>query len=366
MKKVAASHPDAWKVFYKKNEKKIKQILADSPKSPETDSPLPDKVTIKKTIKNKSKSIKKNGQGYWEVTFPDKLIMVYVPKGFFSMGSGKTAYVKRNPREGVIRTEGFTVNSNEIPQHDVDLEGFFISRFEISNEQFAIFLNDKSEKFSIEKAYAEYWILYNGSRLVRISFGLDSKIRYNPKKAHGKKFYVLDNFNSHPVTFITWKGAVEYCKWLSKKTGLPFRLPTEAEWEKAARGREKLIFPWGNHIAVFEGKYYANYSQKDEVLDGFVETSPVNAFGIGQSPFGIQNMAGNVSEWVLDWYQRDYYKMSPRKNPKRLTSATNVSGISRGGGWKADIFDLRTTRREKKFRNRAYHDVGFRILLEDK
>jgi len=366
MKKISTAHPTEWKLFFENNQKKIKEIIEISAKTADVGSTTSGKVPFNKVILKKTKSVKQNKKGFWEVGLHSGHILVYIPTGSYSMGSGKHVYVKMNPREGVIRTQGFAVNANEIPQHEVDLDGFFMAKYEITNEQYASFLNDMSAKLGIEKAYAEHWILYYGVRLIRISFNLDSKIRYNQNAAHGKKFYVLSDYHSSPVYFVTWSGAQEFCKWFSKKTTLKFRLPTEAEWEKAARGKEIPIFPWGNQIAFFEGKYYANFNQKEGVSDGFVDAAPVNSFTIGQSPYGILNMAGNVSEWLLDWYQRDFYRLSPRKNPKHVSSATNLNGITRGGGWKSDIFDLRTTRREKKLRNRAYQDVGFRIVLEDK
>jgi len=365
IKKIAETHKQEWQQFFKKNQETVKKILAGTPDtSPVIETDSKDGVPFSQALLKKFQKIRRNTSGYWEVVLQNGLSMVYIPKGSFAMGSGKFAYFKLNPRKGVIRSQGLSVDVSEMPQHQVELDAFFLGKFEITNQQYVDFLNNVYSKLLIQRAYAEYWVSSAYRKLLRITFSMDSKIRYKESRSNGKRFYVLSDYEAHPVVYITWAGAQEYCKWLSQKYGLKFRLPTEAEWEKAARGIDKRVFPWGNHIAHYNERYFANFLQKEGIMDKYQQTAHVGSFSNGVSPFGIFDMAGNVSEWVLDWFQRDFYKLSPKKNPKRVSNALNVNGITRGGSYESSFFELRCTARTRKQREGCYPEVGFRIALE--
>ena len=131
----------------------------------------------------------------------------------------------------------------------------------------------------------------------------------------------------HPVVYVSSLEAIKFCQWLSARTRKKYRLPTEAEWEYAARGSDERRFPWGNHekrgnLANFADKNTVFAWSDREIDDGFAESSPVGAFPFGASPFGMEDMAGNVWEWCLDYYEA--YRGTPRVDPRGPTAGRSV------------------------------------------
>ena len=171
--------------------------------------------------------------------------------------------------------------------------------------------------------------------------------------------------DDHPVVYVTSYEALKFCDWLRQKDGRNYRLPTEAEWEFAARGTDGRTYPWGNHDRRGDLANFAdastNFAWRDPlVADGYAETSPVGSFPRGRSFFGLDDMGGNVWEWCLDFYQP--LAGSPKRNPRGLASGSKR--LYRGGSWKSRWPNLRATARGSNAANYSCNDVGFRIVCE--
>jgi formylglycine-generating enzyme required for sulfatase activity len=171
--------------------------------------------------------------------------------------------------------------------------------------------------------------------------------------------------DQHPVVYVSSLDAIKFCQWLSGREHKKYRLPTEAEWEYAAKGNDGRKYPWGNYdgrgdLANFADRNTVFAWSDREIDDGYPESSPVGAFPLGASPFGIEDMAGNVWEWCLDYYEP--YRGSSRANPRGPTSG--AKRVYRGGSWKSRFSSLRTTVRGFNAPNFSCNDLGFRIVCE--
>lgn len=247
---------------------------------------------------------------------------VYVPAGPFRMGD--------NFGDG---------ESRERPVHTVELDAYYIAKLEMSNGEW--------RKFRDDPGYEDTRFWPNG-RVVpknQIPYWTDAR-------NHGGGTPDSDNY---PVLGVNWDSAVAYCAWLSAKTGKHYRLPTEAEWEKAARGTEQRRYPWGNTIDHEHASYTSDRTFETAVA--------VGSFGNGASPYGALDMAGNVMEWCSDWYGRGYYSVSPRKNPKGPEKG--AYRVLRGGSFFVDALDLRTYARSAAWPSlQSYRMIGFRAVRE--
>ena len=217
--------------------------------------------------------------------------MIEIPAGEFTMGSDHEV---------------------ERPPHTVFVDAFEIDQFEVTNEQFEKFVAETGYVTDAEKAGDMPWLAY----------------------AEGKP--------NHPVVKVSWNDAKAFCEWAEK------RLPTEAEWEKAARGTDGRIYPWGNNWDV------AKANTKDA---GYRGTTIVGSFPDGTSPYGVMDMAGNVSEWTSDWFQP--YPGYPGGDSEAQYFGEKYRVI-RGGGWFSDQELVRTTERSASSVELANDDVGFR------
>ncbi len=193
--------------------------------------------------------------------------MLLIPEGWFIMGGN----------DGL---------DDEKPQHIVWVDAFYIDKYEVTNAQYAKFLNAKKKHEDSEGH--KYLDLSSQYCKIELSDGT-----YTPKSGH----------ENHPVATISWYGAKDYAVWAGK------RLPTEAEWEKTARGTDGRTWPWGN-------QWVSAKCNSKEVNDGYTQTAPVGSFPGGVSPYGVFDMAGNVWEWVQDWYGDYQDQTPPLKNPK--------------------------------------------------
>ncbi|MEY2564129.1 MAG: eukaryotic-like serine/threonine-protein kinase [Verrucomicrobiota bacterium] len=169
----------------------------------------------------------------------------------------------------------------------------------------------------------------------------------------------------HPVVYVSSLEAIKFCQSLSTRERKKYRLPTEAEWEYAARGTDNRKYPWGNHdgrgdLANFADRNTVFAWSDHEIDDGYPESSPVGAFPFGASPFGMEDMAGNVWEWCMDFLEP--YRGTPKVNPRGPT--VGAKRIYRGGSWKSRFNSVRATARGSNMPNYSCNDLGFRIVCE--
>ncbi|MCD6327236.1 SUMF1/EgtB/PvdO family nonheme iron enzyme [bacterium] len=224
------------------------------------------------------------------------------------------AYFERPPTgmvlvSGSVFSMGSTEEGDEMPEHDVWLDSYYIDRYPVTNSQY--------RQFTIDTLHLP------------------------PAFSEDEDF----NQTDHPVVGVTFYDALTYCEWMGKC------LPTEAQWEKAAKGPTHRMFPWGNTLPDAGGVFWANIHNDDAAEeDGFEFTSPVGYYdgenygtGNAKSPYGCYDMAGNVWEWCSDWYLTDYYQYSPYRNPAGPSFGT-MKAI-RGGSWDSDVWDIRTSGR---------------------
>jgi len=259
----------------------------------------------------------------------DGMEMVYIPEGQFIMGDNSDIS-----------------KDSEKPEHLVFLDAFWIDKYEISNKQFTLFVEDKNYKTLAEVQGCSFE--FNVLECVK---GVSWKNPYGP----GSKILGLEDY---PVTHVSWSDADAYCNWANR------RLPTEAEWEKAARGTNGNLFPWGNHLPESNTANFCDVNcilaYKDaKIDDGFMNASPVGIYPLGASVYGALDMAGNVDEWVFDWYQEDYYSFETTwDNPKG--PFTGKGKVIRGGASGSGISWLLSFRRHWDFADAPYPDRGFR------
>lgn len=302
-----------------------------------TNEPIsPDEVGKEKSmyenVRTKAKSIVKNEQGHWEATFDYGITVIYVPEGSFIMGNDKLT------DEAVPEMNSFGAS----PQHKVKLNGYWIGKTPITYAQFEAFVSETQYVTQVEEeGHTGPWVY-------------ELKIRaFEPKYGHNWKNAFQDNVISkfpeitvnrqHPVVNVTWFDAIAFTDWFSKKTGLEFTLPTEAEWEYAARGDDFRTYPWGNEIPDGTRGNYADdsfnkyFSGTGEALvhfgvnDGYPTTSPVGTYPRGASPVGALDMVGNVRQWV---YDSNYsYVQEEKDNPIHLEE--NNIKLMKGGLWSA-------------------------------
>ena len=254
----------------------------------------------------------------------DGVEMVPIPAGEFLMGNS-------------------TADADESPIHSVYLDDFFMDRFAVTNAQYKSFVDDNLQwrKDSIPKEY------HDGNYL----------------KLWDKEGCYPRGKGNHPVVSVSWYAAMTYAQWTGK------RLPTEAEWEKAARGGlVGKTYPWGNSI----DRHKANYGMRWDGRISTICTTPVGSYP--PNGYGLCDMVGNVREWCLDAYQADFYELSPRQNPIAdgcvedvLSNFTKVktARVFRGGAWYHSPDSLRVTLRQRDIPSFAVTSIGFRCVKKE-
>ncbi|MBI5855267.1 MAG: SUMF1/EgtB/PvdO family nonheme iron enzyme [Nitrospirae bacterium] len=242
--------------------------------------------------------------------------MVRIPAGWFLMGSDKK--IDRNAYLA------------EFPQRKVYLDGYDIDKYEVTTVQYLKFV---------------------------LATGLPPLIDWQYDGGNFQHTMV-----NHPVMHVSWFDAEAYCTWAGK------RLPTEAEWEKAARGEDGRIYPWGNQMA---GLSRANFGRTG--LSGPVRDRPerlllyppiisVDKYDNAVSPYGVFQLSGNVAEWVADWYDPQYYATGPEKNPKGPEKGTQRG--FRGGGWIDSTPSVRVAQRNGTDPHTKMNWMGFRCARD--
>lgn len=228
--------------------------------------------------------------------------MVFVPAGEFSMGSE-------------------TGDADESPVHSVYLVAFYIDMFEVTNAQYRLCVDAGACSPPVKTG----------------SFTRDS-------------YYENPAFDDFPVMYVNWDMAQGYCAWRG------MGLPSEAQWEKAARGSDGRTYPWGEGIDCQRANYYRQAGTDFIACVG--DTARVGSYESGQSPYGAYDLTGNVWEWVADWYDASYYRNSPSSNPPGPD--TGRARVVRGGAWQFSDFSVRAARRYWFNPSNALENVGFR------
>ncbi len=230
----------------------------------------------------------------------DPVLMVTIPAGPFLMGT-------QSPKG----------RADEWPQRTVQVDAFAIDAVEVTNERYMNFVTTTGHR--------------------------------SPPNPYGTGVLVsVKGIEQLPVVQVTWYDAKAYCAWAKK------RLPTEAEWEKAARGTDGRTFPWGEDTPTAKR---ANYDRE------WVDDKTLHAVGSlpgGDSPYGIKDMSGNAREWVQDWYDPDYYANAPTKNPQGPDKG--IVRVIRGGSWHSPHSDITATARGRGGFALQTHGTGFRCV----
>jgi formylglycine-generating enzyme required for sulfatase activity len=247
--------------------------------------------------------------------------MILIPAGEFLMGS--------DPQQDE------DAEDDEQPQHRLSLPDYYLAKTPVTNAQYSAFVQ------ATDHERPQHWG--------------DGKI------PSGKA--------DHPVAYVSWFDTIAYCEWLSKVTGKTYGLPSEAEWEKGARGTDGLIYPWGNQPdATF---FYSPHSNRDEAAS-------VQAYPQRASPYGLLDMAGNVWQWTRslwgrewtsslwgrDWKRPDYqYPYEATDGRENLVAGRDVYRVLRGGAFFSDRVDLRCACRTRHTPDGCYRSFGFRVVI---
>ncbi|MGE3978506.1 MAG: formylglycine-generating enzyme family protein [Nitrospira sp.] len=243
-------------------------------------------------------------------TSRDGAPMIMIPAGSFPMG------VPAGARDG---------GRDEYPRHDVFVDTFMIDTFEVTNGRYLEFVKATGHRVPQNPR--------------------------NPTRNLWQGESITEGLIDRPVINVDWFDAEVYCRWAGK------RLPTEAEWEKAAKGTSDRRFPWGN---VEPTSKHLNYNQR---WIGEKTLMPVGSYEAGKSPYGLYDMAGNVWEWVNDWYDARYYEKSPKKNPKGPDTGTKK--VIRGAGWQNETPTVRVFTRVESDPTVRNESTGFRCATSE-
>ncbi|MGA9116402.1 MAG: formylglycine-generating enzyme family protein [Bacteroidota bacterium] len=285
----------------------------------------------------------------------DGTVMVYVPAGMFLMGSsdGQLDAAMRECRRMHTGERNCNRSSylQEQPAHLVTLPAFWIDRTEVTNERFCAFLNARGNQPE------------NGTPWLEPGAGSRGVV-YGKIELVGGTFRPQEGFEHHPVIEVSWYGAQAYCSWVGG------RLPTEAEWEYAARGPKGLVYPWGNDFDGTRLNYrdssfaFEDFERDAAFNDGSPLWTRVGRYPEGASWCGALDMAGNVWEWVSDWWSADSYARAATGDP--TGPDTGTLKIGRGGSWYDPRWHVRAAcRKALTPSSHRIHWIGFRCVIPE-
>ncbi len=268
--------------------------------------------------------------GSTRVSDQDGMTLLYVPAGEFTMGSNDGS-------------------DNEKPPHPVYLDAFYIDQTEVTNAMFQKFVDATGYQTDAEKQ-GSGWAFDPAKKEWSDTPDADWQ---HPRGSSSN----LSGLDNHPVVQVSWNDAQAYCQWAGRD------LPTEAQWEKAARGTDERTYPWGNAKVAGNLLNFADRNLEvdwaDKTIDdGYQFTAPVGHYPDGASFYGALDMAGNVWEWVRDWYAEKYYDTSPTRNPENITKSDYRA--VRGGGWSYVATVVRASNRLRNLPDNRLGNVGFR------
>jgi formylglycine-generating enzyme required for sulfatase activity len=282
-------------------------------------------------------------------------VLVLIPAGPFIMGSDKEDTEHLQQQYGFVKP----LFVNEHPRHEVNIDAFLIDKYEVTNAEFKDFVKQTDYPDPVAWIQNGYNVSDDKLRTAHVDnlrwvatdyFELDMDTRKMTKDELVNALLKIQRERDVlPVTIINWFDAQNYCRWRRK------RLPTEAEWEKAARGTEGLEFPWGNEWDVSKTNS-GNDQNEDEPL------VPVGTYKTDVSPYGVFGMGGNVSEWVADWYQA--YPGATYQDEDYGDKHKVVRGGGAGVGHYALSLFFRSARRQHTVPTTLGTDVGFRCAQD--
>ena len=224
---------------------------------------------------------------------------------------------------------------------------------------------------------------------------------FSPLPSHWKEGKIPEGKENHPAVYVSWEGGQKYCEWMTKETGRETKLPTEAQWEKAARGPKGFMYPWGNdwnpRNCNWQGTWAGKYGLRVDRNEGvptdqwmaFIKsekytkeicgelaglTMPVGSFPKDRSFYGCHDMAGNAYEWCADWFKTDYYKSkTAKKNPQGpseddmeefdFSGKNHKCRVLRGGAWDCYSGGCRAVNRGRSFPSLRISYDGFRVVV---
>jgi formylglycine-generating enzyme required for sulfatase activity len=253
--------------------------------------------------------------------------MIYIPAGSFDMGT----------------PDGYTASNgdDEHPQHSVTLSGYYIGKYEVTRGEYRAFMN--AGGYTTES----YWSTDGWSW--KVSHSRTEPYYWAESQNWGSPPGAFTQTDKHPVVGVSYYEAEAYCNWAGG------HLPTEAQWERAARwtGTHANVYPWGD---TWDAEKCNNWD--DSLYPGW-QTTPVGSYSSYGSPSGCQDMAGNVWEWCKDWYLSNYYSTSPGSDPPGPTSGSYR--VLRGGGWLDFEINTRCAYRDLDNPFNYWDNYGFRI-----
>jgi formylglycine-generating enzyme required for sulfatase activity len=291
-----------------------------------------------------------------------KLKLTLIPQGKFEMGSGESAEATAAFCNKTYGTAFLAVPvvDDEHPQHQVRItKPFYLSTYHVTRGQFRQFVKDTGYKTDAEKGKVPGGEGWN-----------PHKKRFESSTKFSWRDAGFEQTDDHPVVNVSWNDSVAFCKWLSRKEGKAYRLPTEAEWEYACRAGMTTRYSSGDDPEtlasvgnVADATMKAKLSPRgDEIRasDGYVFTSPVGAFK--PNAFGVYDMHGNAWQWCADWYASDYYGKSPKYDPAGPSSGK--FRVLRGGSWGNGGMGTRCAARFWYSPSRRSTQTGFRVARD--